>query len=114
MMLLVQPTRARDVGWLVVAVAAGLFATFSAGGGIVALLRGRWLLAATSPLYALAGYWFCAGGYRRTRWGKDLLGDPPPDPPALSPTRARQLIVVAVLCALAAGVALAAQIVAAR
>lgn len=97
------------------AFATGLLAALTMGGGIASLLRGRWFDAATSPLYALGGYWLTVGAYRRTVWGQPSReNESPPDPPSLSATRARLYIVVAAACVVAAGVALTVQVVEAR
>jgi len=109
-----MPMRLRDGGWLVFAGFWTLAAVFSLALMVGEVIHREWFAAATVPLVVLAEYWLAAGAWLRTERGQQDLGDPPPQPPALSAARARVFVALAAVCALACAVALGGQWIATR
>lgn len=102
------------MGWLVFALFASAFAALSALGGVIAVFTANWFGVVQAPIAVLAGFWFTAGAWRRTDWGRPEPGDGPRDPPVLTPARARRYTTGGLACVIAAAVALGVQMIQAR
>ena len=96
--------------WMIVTVLAGLLAVGNAIGVIVLLVNTRWLEALLGLLSVPAAYWFSMGAWRRTPWGQATSENAPPDPPVLSPRRARTYAWIGAACVGELVVALALQV----
>jgi len=75
----------------------------------ILLATRHWSLAAQALLAGLGSYWFAAGAWLRTPWGRIEARTPPPSPPAMSDRHAHLYIAAGLTCVIACVVALAIQ-----
>ena len=105
--------RVKRPSWLAVVVLAGFVGVAALLGTVLMLVGSRWSDAGTGVLVALASYWFAAGAWLRTPWGRVETRNPPPAPPELTARHAELYVVAGVLCVVACVVALGLQALAA-
>jgi hypothetical protein len=73
------------------------------------LFWGEWFEAMVGALTVVGLYWFAAGAWLRTPWGRVSERTPPPGPPVLTDGRANTYVAVGGICVIACLIALALQ-----
>lgn len=99
-------------GWVIVAALAIVLGVLQVIGVVVLLIWGEWFPAVMGVLTLAGLYWFAAGAWLRTPWGRIADRTPPPGPPELSERAANRYVVVGGMCVIACLIALALQAIA--
>jgi len=104
----------KDVAWALFGSACGALFLLNVFGALVLLARQDFALLWNAPVGLLVAYWFAAGAWRRTVWGRRRPRVAPHDPPVLSNRTTKLYLYLAAACAVALALALAGQILVAR
>jgi hypothetical protein len=105
------PTRAADVGWLLVGfVAAALVIAQLIGTALVVAYGPRGMAIVQGLGGSLCAWWFARGSWLRTRWGRPPTGSAPPwAEPTLTPRRASRFVWLGAACVVATSLAIGIQ-----